>query len=198
MGEVVNLLLAGTGGQGIVLASRIIAWVAFKSGFDVKESEIHGMAQRGGSVIGQVRFGPKVYSPSIPLGHADIMLALEEMEALRYLHYLKPEALVILHKKRILPPSLDEKEYPQDTERRIIERGYKLLSLDVEAIAKDIGSSKVVNSILLGVLSLYLPFTLERWEEVISQSVPAKTVELNLKAFREGRTLGEKILSAQN
>lgn len=194
MSAITNVLLAGTGGQGIVLASRIIAWTAFKSGYDVKESEIHGMAQRGGSVIGQVRFGRKVYSPSIPMGYADIMLALEEMEALRYLHYLRPEAIVILNIRRVVPPSITEEEYPKDVEERIRARGHRLISVPAPEIAQNLGSSRVENSVLLGVLSLHLPFEIQKWEEVIAESVPPKTVEINLTAFREGRNFGEKLL----
>lgn len=193
-----NVLLAGTGGQGIVLASRIIAHCALKSGFDVKESEIHGMAQRGGSVIGQVRFGKKVYSPSIPTGEADIMLALEEMEALRYIHYLKPEGIVILNEKQIVPPALDVNQYPQNVLSRIKERGHKAIPLKAQDVAQKLGSSKVENSVLLGVLSLFLPFEEKIWRETIAQSVPEKTVDLNIRAFEEGRALGEKLLQSQS
>ncbi|MCS7150675.1 MAG: indolepyruvate oxidoreductase subunit beta [Caldimicrobium sp.] len=196
--RVINVLLAGTGGQGIVLASRIIAHCALKSGFDVKESEIHGMAQRGGSVIGQVRFGGKVYSPSIPTGEADIMLALEEMEALRYLHYLKPEGIVILNEKQIVPPALDVNQYPQNVLSRIKEKGHKAIPLKAQDVAQKLGSSKVENSVLLGVLSLFLPFEEEIWRETITQSVPGKTVDLNIRAFEEGRVLGEKLLQSQS
>lgn len=196
MQGVTNVLLAGTGGQGIVLASRIIAWTAFKSGFDVKESEIHGMAQRGGSVIGQVRFGKKVYSPSIPIGYGDIMLALEEMEALRYLHYLRSNAVVILNRRRIVPPSLNEEEYPKDVEERIRARGHKLISISAQDIAQKLGSLRVENSVLLGVLSVYLPFEVSKWEEVIAETVPSKTIEMNLKAFREGRSFGESVFQS--
>lgn len=194
--KITNLILVGTGGQGIVLASRIIAWCAFKSGFDVKESEIHGMAQRGGSVIGQIRFGEKVYSPSIPVGKAHIMLALEEMEALRYSHFLKKEGTIILNLKQILPPSLDPSLYPQNVSEKLKERGYKVFEIKAEELAKSLGSTKIENTVLLGVLSLLLPFPVEIWKEVLKNSVPEKMVELNIKAFEEGRDLGEKILQS--
>jgi len=194
--KITNLILVGTGGQGIVLASRIIAWCAFKSGFDVKESEIHGMAQRGGSVIGQIRFGEKVYSPSIPVGKAHIMLALEEMEALRYSYFLKKEGTIILNLKQILPPSLDPSLYPQNVSEKLKEKGYKVFEIKAEELAKSLGSTKIENTVLLGVLSLLLPFPVEIWKEVLRNSVPEKMVELNIKAFEEGRNLGEKILQS--
>jgi len=196
--EVFNLLLAGTGGQGIVLASRIIAQCAFESGFDVKESEIHGMAQRGGSVIGQLRFGKRVFSPTIPLGEAELMLALEELEALRYAHYLKEGAVIIMNQKQIPPSSLDPKDYPQDIKERLQKRGFKVYEVKAEEVAKALGSSKVENTVLLGVLSHLLPFKKEVWEEVMKKAFPERFVELNLKAFEEGRNLGEKILQSQN
>lgn len=198
MKEVISILLAGTGGQGIVLASRIIALCAFKSGFEVKESEIHGMAQRGGSVIGQIRFGKKVYSPTIPLGSADIMLGLEELEALRYLHYLKEKATVILNRKQILPAGLDSSRYPQDVVERVKNKGFQVIEIDAGEIAKNLGSSKVENTVLLGVLSLFLPFERSIWKEVLKEVIPQKLLELNLKAFDEGAFLGEKILQSQN
>ena len=124
MGKVTNLILVGTGGQGIVLASRIIAWVAFISGCDVKEREIHGMAQRGGSVIGHLRFGEKVYSPIIPFGSADNLLSLEELEALRYLQFLKKDGILILNRKKILPAGITEEAYPQNVEEILKEKGF--------------------------------------------------------------------------
>jgi len=194
-----NIIITGTGGQGIVLASRIIANVAFKSGFDVKESELHGMAQRGGSVIGHIRFGKVVYSPNIPWGKADIMIALEELEALRYLHFLKPHGIIILNRKKILP-SIEGKEYPQNIELLLIEKGFIVKCIDAEAIAKQIGNPKVENSIILGFLSVLLPFKQKLWEEIIKSAVPLKTVEINLKAFNEGRRLTKKnaILERKN
>jgi len=187
-----NIIITGTGGQGIVLASRIIAQVAFKSGFDVKESEIHGMAQRGGSVISHIRFGALVYSPNIPSGMADIMVALEELEALRHLHFLKSGGMVILNKKKILPAVAENKDYPQNVEHLIKQEAFIVNSIDAEKIAKELGNSKVENSVILGFLSIFLPFKEEIWYEVITNSVPPKTVEINIKAFNEGRRLAKK------
>lgn len=187
-----NIIISGTGGQGIVLASRIIAQTAFKSGFDVKESEIHGMAQRGGSVISHIRLGALVYSPYIPSGMADIMVGLEELEALRYLHFLKSGGMVILNKKKILPAMAESKDYPQDVEDLIKQKGFIVNSIDAEKIAKELGNLKIENSVILGFLSIFLPFKEEMWYEVIKDSVPPKTVEINIKAFNEGRRLAKK------
>lgn len=187
--SVTNILISGTGGQGIVLAGRIIASVAFRSGYDVKESEIHGMAQRGGSVVAHIRFGDTVYSPHIPTGTADIMVALEELEALRYIHYLKKSGLTILNKKRILPSHIKPEDYPNDIEIQIKSEGFLVKVVEAENIAKQLGNPKVENSVIIGVLSWYLPFDEKIWHEVISEMVPAKTVEINIKAFNEGRRL---------
>ncbi|WP_273040324.1 indolepyruvate oxidoreductase subunit beta [Thermodesulfovibrio thiophilus] len=187
-----NIILSGTGGQGIVLASRIIAQVAFISGFDVKESELHGMAQRGGSVIGHVRFGDIVYSPTIPAGMADIMVSFEELEALRYLYFLKPEGIVILNRKKVIPAMIQDNEYPNNVEFLIKKQGFNVKYIDAEKIAKNIGNPKVENSVILGYLSIFLPFKETAWHEVITKSVPPKTIELNLKAFNKGRRLAEE------
>lgn len=188
----INIILCGTGGQGIVLASRIIAQVAFESGFDVKESEIHGMAQRGGSVLSHIRFGDTVFSPQIPSGMADIMVALEELEALRYLHFPKPDAMIILNKKKILPAMAEQTDYPENVETLIQQKGFRVSTIEAEKIAKELGNPKVENSVILGFLSAFLPFKENIWHEVITKSVPAKTVEINIKAFNEGRRLSNK------
>ncbi|WP_353684840.1 indolepyruvate oxidoreductase subunit beta [Thermodesulfovibrio sp. 3907-1M] len=187
--SVTNIILSGTGGQGIVLASRIIAQVAFQSGYDVKESEIHGMAQRGGSVVSHIRFGDKVFCPQIPSGDAHIMIALEELEALRYLRFLKKDGIVILNKKKILPAMAEEKEYPQDVENLLQQRGFLVIAVEAEKIAKQMENPRIENSVILGILSALLSFNEETWYDVISKAVPPKTVELNIKAFNEGRRL---------
>lgn len=190
--SVTNIIMSGTGGQGIVLASRIIAETAFRSGFDVKESEIHGMAQRGGSVVGHIRFGSKVFSPHIPYQSADIMVALEEVEAIRYLSFLKPEGIIILNKKKIPPAGTDLSSYPENIESFLTQNGFRVFSVDAESKAKELGNIKVENSVILGVLSIFLPFNEDLWIEVIKDSVPSKTIDLNINAFKEGRRLAEK------
>lgn len=188
----VNIIMGGTGGQGIVLASRIIAHVAFQSGFDVKESEIHGMAQRGGSVVGHIRFGKKIYSPAIPMGEADILVALEEMECIRYLPFLKKSGKIIFNRKKITPAMLEDNQYPEGIEKFLKEKNYSVYAIHAEKIAKDLGTPKVENSVILGFLSVFLSFDEQVWLEVIKESVPPKTVDLNIKAFQEGRRLAKE------
>lgn len=184
--------MAGTGGQGIVLASRIVAQVAFQSGFDVKESELHGMAQRGGSVVGHIRFGKKVYSPAIPAGQADILVALEEMEAIRYLPFLKKSGKIIFNRKKITPAMAEDNQYPESIENSLKEKNFAVYAIDAEKVAKDLGAPKVENSVILGFLSVFLSFNEKEWLEVIKNSVPQKTVDLNIKAFQEGRRLAKE------
>ncbi len=193
-----NVILVGTGGQGIVSASRILAWCAFKSGYDVKESEIHGMAQRGGTVFGFIRFGEKVHSPIVPDGEGDLMLALEEMEALRYLHLLKPKGTIVLNKKQIPPAHLDPSQYPKDIAETLRKKGYRVIEVEASEAAKNLGSSKVENVYLLGIISPQLPFPEEIWKEVLENFLPKQMLEVNLRAFEEGRALGNKVFQSQN
>ncbi len=192
MEKTYNVLFAGVGGQGIVLASRILAEAAFRDGFDVKESEIHGMAQRGGSVIGEIRFGKKVYSPAIPPESADILVALEEAESLRYLSRLKKDATIILNLKKIPPMGLNPGDYPQNIPQILRERGFVVKEIEGEKIAREVGNPKVENAVILGLLSNFLPLSFNAWEEAIKNLVPPKTIELNLKAFSRGKSLGEQ------
>jgi indolepyruvate ferredoxin oxidoreductase beta subunit len=189
--DVTSILLAGVGGQGIVLASKILAKCAFTAGFMVKESELHGMAQRGGSVISHVRFGENVYSPLIPIGKADFMVALEELEGLRYTYFLKPSAQVILNTKQVVPSIMVpvNSKYPENVKQKLEDQGFRVDAISALDIARELGNLKVENIILVGALSSYLPFTLEHWEKTIEESVPSKTVELNIRAFKTGREL---------
>ncbi|HEX8947802.1 MAG TPA: indolepyruvate oxidoreductase subunit beta [Dissulfurispiraceae bacterium] len=193
MEPVTNILFSGVGGQGIILASRLVAKCAFNAGYIVKESEVHGMAQRGGSVVSHVRFGREVHSPLIPTGKADFLLAMEELEGLRYTYFLKPGARVVLNMKKILPPNLSPATpYPEDAPARLQAMGFEADTLDALEIAKSAGSPKVENVVLVGTLSHYLPFPVTVWEETIKESVPAKFIEMNLLAFRRGREISEK------
>jgi indolepyruvate ferredoxin oxidoreductase, beta subunit len=191
--EIVNVLFSGVGGQGIILASKILAKCAFLSGYMVKESELHGMAQRGGSVTSHVRFGEEVYSPLIHRGKADFLVALEELEGLRYAYYLKPYGNVILNRKRVIPSSLnpDLAPYPEDVKTQLEAMGFHVDSVNAFEIANDLGNSKMENIIVMGILSRYLPFTISVWETVIKEAVPAKTIEVNLAAFQKGREIAE-------
>jgi len=188
--EITSVLFAGVGGQGIILASTILAKCAFNRGLMVKQSELHGMAQRGGSVISHVRFGKEVYSPLIPKGRADYLVALEELEGLRYNYYLKPGGTIILNKKRVVPPTADpvKNPYPDDAGQQLRNAQIKVVEIDALEIAKNVGNPKVENVIIIGALSAYIEdFRIEDWEQAVRESVPPKTVELNIKAFGEGR-----------
>lgn len=190
--QTISVLFAGVGGQGIVLASKILAKVAFNSGLMVKESELHGMAQRGGSVVSHVRFGDKVHSPLIPLGKADILVSLEELEGLRYISFLKKDGCVIFNKNVSIPSTVRPDtglKYPEDAEDRLKAMGYRLIPIDAKEIAKSAGNPKAENIAVLGLLSNYLSLSEEVWKKTIAESVPPKTVEVNIKAFEGGRRL---------
>lgn len=190
---IVNVLFSGVGGQGIILASKILAKCAFDYGYMVKESELHGMAQRGGSVISHVRFGEEVYSPLIQRGKADFLVALEELEGLRYTYYLKPGGNVVLNQKRIIPSSLnpDLAPYPENAKSRLEAMGFHVDAVNAFEIANTLGNSRMENIVLMGILSVYMPFTISAWEKVIKESVPVKTIDINLAAFQKGREIVE-------
>ncbi len=192
--EITSVLFAGVGGQGIILASSILAKCAFQQKLMIKQSELHGMAQRGGSVISHVRFGKEVYSPLIPRGRADFLVALEELEGLRYDFYLKPNGIVILNKKRVIPSTADNAKnlYPDDVKKRLENSGFRVNEIDAIEIAKEIGNPKVENVIIVGALSSYLSFPLDAWEAAIRESVPKKTVDINIAAFKKGRGITAK------
>ncbi|HTZ17839.1 MAG TPA: indolepyruvate oxidoreductase subunit beta [Dissulfurispiraceae bacterium] len=192
---ITSVLFAGVGGQGIILASTVLAKCAFNLGLMVKQSELHGMAQRGGSVISHVRFGKEVYSPLIPKGRADYLVALEELEGLRYNFYLKPGGTIILNKKRVVPPTADpvKNPYPEDVKEQLGMSQFKIVEMDALEIAKNVGNPKVENVIIIGALSTYMEdFPLDAWEQAVRESVPPKTVEINIRAFREGRRFTSK------
>jgi indolepyruvate ferredoxin oxidoreductase, beta subunit len=187
--NITSVLFAGVGGQGIILASAILAKAAFINGLMVKESELHGMAQRGGSVISHVRFGSEVHSPLIPRAAADFLVALEELEGLRNLSYLKPAGIVVLSNKQIVPPSADQitNPYPSDALKSMETEGFRVYAFDSLAVAREVGNLKVENVIMVGALSTFLEFPMDAWEQAISQSVPQKTVQINIDAFKKGR-----------
>jgi len=191
--EARNIIISGVGGQGIITASEILSEVALFNGFDVKKSEVHGMSQRGGSVVSHVRFGEKVYSPLIEKGTCDVILAFEKAEALRWLHYLKPEeGIVIVNDLEIIPNivSLGLDTYPENIEDTLKKVASKVFVMDGIGIAKEAGDPRTANTALLGALSNYLPFSEESWIEVIKRRVKPNTIEANLKAFRMGRERG--------
>ncbi len=189
-----NILLVGVGGQGILLASEVMSEVFSRAGFDVKKSEVHGMAQRGGVVSSHVRFGEKVYSPMIEEGDADILLSFELMEALRWEHYLKPDAFIATSNVRMVPPICNSGKiiYPDDTAETLKKVRPKAIVLDIENTLKKVGNSKVTNVIMLGVLSTIMEFQETAWLDVVKEAVPPKLIDVNVNAFAAGRELLKK------
>lgn len=189
--KITNVLIVGVGGQGTLLTSRIIAQVAVQMGYDVKVSEIHGMAQRGGSVVSQVRYGNRVYSPIITKGEADIILAFEKIEAARWLDYLKPDGMVIINNERVnpLPVMSGKAKYPDDIHNKIAALLPKTSIVDATDIADRCGNTKAANVVLVGMLSQAIGLPAEEVEKAIRAIVPAKALDINLNAFNEGRQL---------
>lgn len=185
-----NIVICGVGGQGIILASNVLCSVAFLEGFDVKKSEVHGMAQRGGSVITHVRFGKMVYSPLIEQGTGDFILAFEKLEALRYSQYLKKQGTIIVNKREMPPMSVlvGTAEYPKDIEKKLRKQA-KTYFIDATKLALELGNIRTVNIILLGVLSTFLNFKQKSWEEAIKKNIKEKFVDLNVGAFNRGKSL---------
>jgi indolepyruvate ferredoxin oxidoreductase beta subunit len=189
--QTTNILIVGVGGQGTLLTSRIIAQVAVQMGYDVKVSEVHGMAQRGGSVVTQVRYGEKIYSPIISKGDADVILAFEKIEVARWLDYLKPDGMVIINNERVnpLPVMSGKAKYPDDIHTKIAGMVKKTVVADATEIAVRCGNIKAANVVLVGMLSQAIGLPEPEVEKAIRAIVPAKALEVNLKAFREGRQL---------
>ncbi|NLO27260.1 MAG: indolepyruvate oxidoreductase subunit beta [Actinobacteria bacterium] len=183
-----NVLLTGVGGQGVVLASFVLSHVAMSEGYDVKQSEVHGMAQRGGSVTSHFRFGDKVWSPLVPEGTADLLMAFEALEGLRYVHWLKPGGVLVYNALRINPSPVSAglASYPDDVDGLIRAAWPNTKCVNANELAAKAGTVKAANVAMLGAISSTLPFALGTWEEVIRKAVPPKTVEVNLEAFRLG------------
>lgn len=187
-----NVLLAGVGGQGILLAGRIIADCAFNAGLDVKTSEVHGMAQRGGSVVSHIRFGPRVASALIPPGRADVILAMEELEGLRALGYLRKNGIVVLNRRRIEPRAAapGAAPYPDKADELIAASGAAVASVDAAAAGRDLGNPRVENVVLVGLLSRYLPFSGEEWIRAVNGAVAEGLRAVNAEAFARGAAEG--------
>ena len=186
-----NILFSGVGGQGILLASELTAYAQLEAGFDVKKSEVHGMAQRGGSVVAHLRYGEKVYSPLIDPGKADIQVAFEEMEAARYLPYLHKDSAVVVNTQKILPPSVatGKASYPTGILDELKNRGIRVVALDAFAVAKDIGELRTANVVMVGAMSIFLAVSPQIFLDVIDQRVKEQFREVNKKAFAAGRDL---------
>jgi indolepyruvate ferredoxin oxidoreductase beta subunit len=192
--QTLNIVLAGVGGQGILLASEIIARAAMAAGFAVKTNEVHGMAQRGGSVLAQIRYGTEVHSPLVERGAAQVLGSLERIESLRHADYLAPEGLAVVSDQRVVPVTVSsgQASYPEDAEARIRALFPRLIYLDAMGLAAGIGSVRCSNVVILGALSTGLTLPPEAWQEGIRQSVKPQFLEINLKAFHVGAALGAR------
>ena len=189
-----NVLICGVGGQGVILFSDLLSSIALSAGLDVKKSEVHGMAQRGGSVNTHVRFAAKVYSPLIEVGTADLVVAFEKLEAVRYVHFLAESGRLVYDSYRLdpLPVKLGMAERPDDEQLESRIRARTSEALEVKAFDKavELGNQRVQNVVMLGVVSGYLDFPTDAYREAIRANVKAQYVDLNLKAFEAGAALG--------
>ncbi|MBR3509292.1 MAG: indolepyruvate oxidoreductase subunit beta [Lachnospiraceae bacterium] len=185
-----NIMIVGVGGQGSLLASKLLGHLLLTEGYDVKVSEVHGMSQRGGSVVTYVRFGDKVYSPIIDKGQADFIVSFEKLEAARYLEYLKADGRIVVNTQEIdpMPVITGATQYPADLVEKMEAAGAKVDAMDCLSLAEQAGSAKAVNIVLMGRLSRYFDeIPVEKWQKAIEECVPAKFLELNQKAFLLGR-----------
>jgi indolepyruvate ferredoxin oxidoreductase beta subunit len=189
--KITNILMAGVGGQGTLLASEILSEVLMQAGYDVKKAEVHGMAQRGGSVVSHVRFGAKVYSSIIPEGEADVLFGFELLETYRYLPLVKRSGAIVVNNLQIAPPSvaLGLREYPQEIDRKLKAQCANTRLVDGLTLAEEAGNPRTVNTVLLGALSNTLQPSHEQWVAAIKSLVPERFLEVNLKAFELGRRL---------
>lgn len=185
-----NIMIVGVGGQGSLLASKLLGHLLLSEGYDVKVSEVHGMSQRGGSVVTYVRFGDKVYSPVIDKGQADYIVSFELLEAARYVEFLKSDGRIVVNTQTIdpMPVIIGAAEYPENLVEKMGAKGFKVDAMDCLSLAEEAGSSKAVNLVLMGKLSQFFDeIPEEKWIKAIEECVPAKFVELNKKAFALGR-----------
>ena len=189
MKETKNIMIVGVGGQGSLLASKLLGYLLLKQGYDVKVSEVHGMSQRGGSVVTYVRYGEKVYSPVIDRGEADFIVSFELLEAARWLPYLKKDGQIVTNTQTIdpMPVITGAAEYPEDLVEKMRAQGAKVDALDCLSLAREAGSPKAVNIVLLGRLSHYFDLPEEAWNDALSANVPAKLLEVNKRAFALGK-----------
>ena len=190
MAETKNIMIVGVGGQGTLLTSRILGGITVEAGYDVKLSEVHGMAQRGGSVVTYVRYGEKVAEPIVEEGQADVLIAFERLEALRYAHFLKKDGVIIVNDQRIDPMTVVTglAEYPENIIENLSKK-HKVIAVNAMDEALKLGNSRVFNVIILGVAAKHMDFEKDKWIEVIKATVPPKTVDINIAAFEKGYEL---------
>ena len=187
MADTKNIMIVGVGGQGTLLTSRILGGITVTAGYDVKLSEVHGMAQRGGSVVTYVRYGKEVAEPIVEEGQADVLIAFERLEALRYAHFLKKDGVIIVNDQRIdpMPVVTGVAKYPENIIEEL-SKEHKVISIDAQEEALKMGNSRVFNVIILGVAAKHMDFPKEQWIEVVKNTVPPKTVDINVAAFERG------------
>ena len=186
-----NMMIVGVGGQGSLLASKLIGHVLLSQGFDVKVSEVHGMSQRGGSVVTYVRWGEKVFSPIVDKGEADYIVSFELLEAVRYLEYLKADGQVVTSTQQIdpMPVITGAASYPEALLEKMTALGVKADAVDALALSREAGSTKAANIVLMGRLSRYFDFSEEVWQEALEACIAPRFLEMNKKAFALGRTV---------
>ena len=189
--ETKNVMIVGVGGQGSLLASKLLGRLLMSRGYDIKVSEVHGMSQRGGSVVTYVRFGQKVYSPVIDKGQADFIVSFELLEAARWTSFLKPGGKIIVNTQQVnpMPVIIGAAEYPENLVEKMLAAGLDVDAMDALSLAEEAGTSKAVNLVLMGRLSRYFDIPEEEWMAAIEASVPPKFLELNKKAFLLGRNV---------
>lgn len=188
-------MIVGVGGQGSLLASRILGAIYLSKGLDVKVSEVHGMSQRGGSVVTYIRAGEKVSSPLVPVGEADLLISFEELEALRWVHYLKKDGALAVNTQKIFPMPVitGAAKYPEDIIGKVNDLPIKCIAIDAASLAAKAGNEKASNVALLGAASEITGVDVSVWEDAIASTVPPKSLEINLKAFELGRTAAKEI-----
>ena len=186
--EKLSIMIVGVGGQGTLLASRVLGNVALKKDYDVKVSEVHGMAQRGGSVVTYVKLGDKVFSPIIEKGEADIIIGFEQLEALRWIEYLKPDGKLLVNEQKInpMPVIIGKAKYPESIIDKLKESLKNVIAIDALRIAKECGNIKAVNTVLLGLMAKSINIEKEIWIESLKETVPQKALDVNMKAFEAG------------
>jgi indolepyruvate ferredoxin oxidoreductase beta subunit len=188
---VTNVLIAGVGGQGAVLASELLALAAVAAGKDVKQGEFHGVAQRGGAVFSHVRFGDRVYSPMARRGEVDYLLALEKLEALRYAHFVRPGGTIIINDHKVEPIRVgDQRPYPDDAIDVLRDKGFDVVVIKATEKAIELGNHRAANVVLLGALAASLDIPQQVWQETLEERVPERLLSLNQQAFAAGRGEG--------
>ena len=187
--ETRNIMIVGVGGQGSLLASKLVGRLLTNEGFDAKVSEVHGMSQRGGAVVTYVRYGDKVYSPIVDVGQAELIISFELLEAARWIGHLAPGGQLVTNTQQIdpLPVILGTAEYPDQLIEKMKAAGAKVDAIDALSLAETAGSTKTVNIVMMGRLSKYFPFSKESWLKALEETIPKHFLELNLKAFEAGR-----------